>query len=74
MKKGDKVVVLGHYSTLTRDASIEELAAYWGVFYGYQRFTGYPVFDTTERVASGWAYWVHDCVPTLEQVEAPPTL
>ena len=55
MKAGDKVIVYGYRSTLTRDCTLEELTAGWGMFYGYEPFTGYPVFDSQSRVDQGLA-------------------
>ncbi len=70
LKRGDKVIAMGYRSKLTRDVSLKELRAFYGGFYGYEPFTGYPVFDDPKRVAVGQAPWVYDSLPTQDEAHA----
>jgi len=67
---GEKVIAMGYRTALRRDTTIEELTVYFGVFCGYEPYTGYPVFDSAERIESGWASWAYDSLPTREEAVA----
>lgn len=67
MKAGDKIIAMGYRSQLRRDATLLQLASFYGGFYGYEPFTGYPVFDDPKRVTPDLTPWCFDTCRTVDE-------